>query len=83
MTTNLTHLTKDVTKGLASTKCGLENQSQFNVTVWWRDVTCPECNPYEWVPAENGLRMVRKTSTSAGDGTTTPKPRRKIVRVAD
>jgi len=78
------HLTKDVTKGLASTKCGLQNQSMFSVTVWWREVTCPECNPMEWVPAPPvGLKMVRKTSTSAGASTTTPKPRRKLVRVTE
>ena len=78
------HLTKSTTKGLATTKCGLQNQSMFSVTVWWRDVTCPECNPYEWVPADDlGLKMVRKTSTSAGASTGTPKSRRRIVKVAD
>jgi len=47
------HLIKDVTKGLASTKCGLTNQSMFDVTVWWGEVTCKACNPYEWVPDPN------------------------------
>ena len=68
-----THLTKTVTKGLASTKCGLESQSLFNTTVWWGEVTCPDCRPMEWVPAPPvGLKMVPRA-----------KPRRKIVRVAD
>lgn len=84
------HLTKTVTKGLATTKCGLENQSLFNVTVWWKDVTCPTCQPYEWVPASPvGKKLVRKKAASPATGasvsppTTAAAKRRKIVRVAE
>lgn len=68
------HLTKTVTKGLATTKCGLENQSMFNVTVWWGEVTCPICSPMEWVDAPPvGQKMVAKKAPT----------RRRIVRVAE
>lgn len=79
------HLVKEVTKGLATTKCGLTNQSQFSVTVWYKDVTCPICCPNTWRDvvkldggAQVGKKMVRKKaaprSTSAGDSPTTTKP---------
>ena len=89
------HLIKEVTKGLATTKCGLKNQSLFGVTVWWKDSDCPECVPYEWrqvTPADGGAqvgkKMVAKTyppmkSDVVMPGTIAPPKRRKIVRVAE
>jgi hypothetical protein len=64
------HLIREVSKGLASTKCGLTNQSLFNVTGWWCEVDCPDCRPHEWVDAPPvGKKMVER------------KRRRRIVRV--
>lgn len=79
------HLVKEVTKGLATTKCGLKNQSLFSTTVWWGEVTCPICSPNTWRDvvkldggAQVGKVLVRKKaaprSTSAGDSPTTTKP---------
>lgn len=68
------HLVKTMERGLASTKCGLANQSTFNVSVWWSDVDCPTCVPTTWVPADDGtpgLKMVRKAAA----------PKRRIVKV--
>jgi hypothetical protein len=76
------HLTKAVTKGLASTKCGLENQSLFNTTVWWRDVDCPSCSPYEWKPAPPvGKKMVRKKAAPKVEAP--PKQQRRVVKVPE
>jgi len=87
------HLVKDVTKGLATTKCGLTNQSQFSVTVWYKDVTCPICCPNTWRDvvkldggAPVGKKMVRKKAAPPLEsdvvmpGTIAP-PRRKMVKV--
>jgi hypothetical protein len=66
------HLIKDTSKDGINTKCG-RTVAKADATAWWRDVTCPDCNPFEWVPAEPaGQRMVRKADAP-------PEPRRRVV----
>ncbi len=89
------HLVKEVTKGLATTKCGLKNQSLFSTTVWWGEVTCPICSPNTWRDvvkldggAPVGKKMVRKKaappleSNVVEPGRIAP-PRRKMVKVRE
>jgi hypothetical protein len=73
------HLVKEMKGGLATSKCGEINLSAFERTVWWGQVTCPECRPYQWVPHPDGLgkHMVDVRAEPVH------KKRRRLIRVPD
>ena len=67
------HLMKERTpKGIVS-KCGAAVKAD-DVSVWWSDVDCPACSPYEWVPDRPGSkRMVRKADAPLDRRRTIPR----------
>jgi hypothetical protein len=65
------HLLIEQAGGRVQVKCGAVIKNRSDATVWYSEVDCPECSPYEWVDDPNGVgkMMVERK-----------RPKKRIVR---
>jgi hypothetical protein len=52
------HLLKDQTHAGVVAKCGARCARE-DATVWYSDVDCPKCRPYDWVPDPRGHGLMQ------------------------
>ena len=71
---NVKHLVREMKSGTITAKCGAEVRRE-DATVWYTEVECLVCRPYEYVKGPDG-ELVK---VSRGQVVTTP-PRTKVMR---
>ena len=52
------HMLKDQTHAGVVAKCG-QRCAREDATVWYSEVDCPTCRPYEWVPDPRGHGLMQ------------------------
>jgi hypothetical protein len=65
------HLLTEQANGKFTVKCGAVIKARSDATIWYSEVDCPACSPYEWVDDPNGVgkMMVERR-----------RPKKRIVR---